>query len=217
MNRSLLATVISGLVVALFSGGCSSTTITSHWKDQSYQGPPRKIMVVGVAKKPSNRRVFEDEFVRRLREADINAIASYPIIPDQKQGNEKLIAAKVKESGADAVLITRFGNRKTVRTYVPGTMTHTPSSFYYGAWRDHYPAYYGTWPDYYGYGSQMVYTPGYVDEDEYALMETNLYAAGDNRLIWSASSETEIRGSDEKMIKSFIGRMVKTMKEQKVL
>lgn len=209
--------IVSALLIAFLMVACSSTKITSLWKDQSYQGPSRKIMVVGVAKKPGNRRVFEDEFVKRIREEGADAIASYTVIPDQKQGSHQLIAAKVKELNADAVLITRFGDRKTVKTYVPGTLTHSPSPFYYGAWRDHYPAYYGTWPDYYGYGSRMMYTPGYVDEDEYALMETNLYAADDNRLVWSASSETEIKGSDQKMIQSFIGAMVKSMKEQSVL
>lgn len=209
--------IVSAVLVVFLMTACSSTKITSLWKDQNYQGPSNKIMVVGVAKKPGNRRVFEDEFVKRIREEGAEAIASYTVIPDQKQGNQQLLAEKVKELNADAVLITRLGDRKTVRTYVPGTLTHSPSPFYYGAWRDHYPAYYGTWPDYYGYGSRMMYTPGYVDEDEFALMETNLYAADDNRLVWSASSETEIKGSDQKMIQSFIGVMVKSMKEQNVL
>ena len=216
MNR-ILFIAVSGLLIALFVAACSSTKITSLWKDETYQGPPRKVMVVGVAKNPGNRRIFEDEFVRRIKEVGADAIASYTMIPDQKQGSQQLIEAKVKETGADVVLITRLGNRKTVRTYVPGTLTHSATPFSYGGWRDHYPAYYGTWPDYYGYGSRMMYSPGYVDEDEYALMETNLYAADDNRLIWSASSETEIKCSDQKVITSFVDKMVKSMKEQNVL
>lgn len=194
---------------------CSSTTITAMWRDAAYQGPPGKIMVVGVAKKQVNRRIFEEEFVARIREGGTDAVASYTVIPDNQAGDHQLLEAKVREAGADAVLITRFVSRKTVRTYVPGTLSPAPYS--YGAWRDHYPAYYGTWPDYYGYGSRMVFNPGYVEEDEYALMETNLYATADNRLLWSASSETEVKGSDQKMIKSFIGMMVHTMKKQNIL
>ncbi|MSM38148.1 MAG: PAS domain S-box protein [Geobacter sp.] len=62
-----------------------------------------------------------------------------------------------------------------------------------------------------------VYTPGYTAEDEYALMETNLYNAGNNKLIWSAASETEIFGSNQDQIKSYIGVMVDAMSDQELL
>jgi len=37
-------------------------------------------------------------------------------------------------------------------------------------------------------------------EDAFARMETNLDDAGSDKPIWSASSETEMRGSDQKQI-----------------
>ena len=113
----------------------------------------------------------------------------------------------MKEQGADAVLISRLASKKTVHTQVPGSVTYPQS----------YPSYYGNWRDYYGYGSQAIYTPGYTAEDEYALMETNLYDAGNAKLIWSAASETEILGSDQNQIKSYIGVMVNAMADQKLL
>jgi hypothetical protein len=125
-------------------------------------------------------------------------------MPDEKQADNAAIAATMKKQGADVVLISRLASKKTVHTYVPGTVTYPP-------------AYYGTWRDYYGYGYQAVYTPGYVAEDEYALMETNLYDAGSGKLIWSASSETEIRGSDQNRIQSYVGVMVNAMAEQRLL
>jgi hypothetical protein len=161
-------------------------------------------MVIGVAKKPLNKRIFEDEFVRQLKARGANAVASYTVMPDEKQGDHAAIAAKMKEQGADAVLISRLASKKTVHTYVPGSVTYPPS-------------YYGTWRDYYGYGYQAMYTPGYTAEDEYALMETNLYDAGNDKLIWSASSETELRGSDQSQIISYIGVMVNAMADRKLL
>jgi len=62
-----------------------------------------------------------------------------------------------------------------------------------------------------------VFTPGYTVEDEYALMETNLYDAGNGKLIWSAASETEMLGSDQELIKTYIGVMVKAMLDQQLL
>ncbi len=206
MMRSLRSSISIGLLmlIAMLITACATTTLTSAWKDPSYQGQPRKIMVIGIAKKPVNKRIFEDEFVRQLKARGTNAVASYTVMPDEKQGDHAVIAAKMKEQGADAVLISRLASKKTVQTYVPGSVYYPPSNY-----RD--------WRDYYGYGSQAVYTPGYTAEDEYALMETNLYNAGNNKLIWSASSETEILGSDQNQIKSYIGVMVNAMADQKLL
>ena len=144
-----------------------------------------------------------------------DAIASYTVLRDDKKGDHTVIAAKMKEQGADAVLITRLVSKKTVQIYIPGSVYYPPSA--YRPWRDHYPPYYGTWRDYYGYGYQAMYTPGYIAEDEYALMETNLYNAGNDNLLWSALSETEIMGSDQNLIKSYIGVMVNSMSDHKLL
>lgn len=202
--RTLRSSIGFGMLIAMLITACSMTKLTSAWKDPSYQRQPGKIMVIGVAKKPIIKRILEDEFVRQLKARGTNAVASYTIMPDEKQSDHAAIDAKLKEQGADAVLISRLASKKTVHTYVPGNVTYPP-------------AYYGNWRDYYGYGTQAVYTPGYTAEDEYALMETNLYDAGTDKLIWSASSETEIRGSDQNQIISYIGVMVNAMADQKLL
>ena len=200
IRRYMLTTMV---LPAMLLSACATTTLTAVWKDPSYQGPPRKVMVIGVAKKPVNRRIFEDEFVRRLKALGTEAVASYTVLPDRQQDDSAAVEAKMNELGADAVLITRLTDKKTVKTIVPGTV-YSPPSFY------------GTWRDYYRYGSQVTYTPAYVAEDEYALMETNLYNAGTDKLIWSALSETEISGSDQRLIQSYVGVMVDAMADEKL-
>ncbi len=201
---NFLSMIGFGFLIAMFITGCATTRLTSAWKDPSYKGQPRKILVIGVAKKPANKRLFEDEFVRQLKANGTDAVASYTIMPDENQGDNALIAVKMQEQGADAVLISRLTSKKTVDTYIPGSTTYSPAS-------------YGNWRDYYGYGLRVTSTPGYVAEDEYALMETNLYDVGNNNLIWSALSETEIQNSDQDSIKSYIGVMVKAMAGKKLL
>lgn len=204
MMRILRSPISFGMLIALFITACATTMLTSVWKDQTYLGQPGKIMVIGVAKKPVNKRILEDEFVRQLKARGTDAVASYTVMPDEKQGDHALIAAKMTEQGADAVLISRMASKKTVLTYVPGSVFSPPP-------------YYGKWRDYYGHGYRAVYTPGYLAEDEYALMETNLYDAGTDKLIWSASSETEIWGSKQDQVISYIGVMVNAMADQKLL
>ena len=186
------------ILVAMLVTACATTQLTSVWKDPSYQARPAMIMVVGVAKNPLNRRLFEDEFVQQLKSRGTDAIASYTVLPDEKQGDQAAIAKKVAELGADTVLITRLVSKKIVQVYVPGT-PYFP------------PPFYGTWPDYYGYGYRYMYTPGYIADDEYAVIETNLYEAKSNKLIWAASSETGISDTGQNLIQGYIGVMVKNM------
>ena len=184
--------------IALLLSACASTQLTSVWKDPSYQTRPAKILVIGMARSPLNRRLFEDEFVRQLEAHGTSAIASYTVLTDAQQGDQAVIAKKVAELGADAVLITRLVSKKVVQVYVPGTPYYPPP-------------YYDTWPDYYVYGYRYMYTPGYIANDEYAVIETNLYDAKTDRLIWAATSETGINDSNKNLIKSYIKVMVNNM------
>jgi len=186
------------LALAMLLAACATTQLNAVWKDPAYHARPAKIMVIGVAKNPINRRLFEDEFVAQIKAQGTEAIASYTVLPDRQQDDHETIAAKVKELGADALLITRLVSKKIVQTYVPPT-PYFP------------PPYYGSWPDYYGYGYRYMYTPGYIAEDEYAVIESNLYDAKSDKLIWAASSETGISDSDVSLIHGYIEVMVKSM------
>jgi len=185
-------------VFALAVAGCATTQLNSVWKDPAYQKRPARIMVVGVFRSPLYRRVFEDEFVTQLEARGTPAIASYTVLPDTLQNDRNEIAAKVKELGVDAILITRLVSKKTVQTYVPAT-TYFP------------PPYYNSWPDYYGYGYRYMYSPGYIAENEYAVMETNLYQAGSDKLIWAASAETGLGDTTQAISESYIKVMVNNM------
>jgi len=204
MTRSLRNPFGFLVLIAMLVTACVTTELNAVWKDPSYQARPHKIMVIGVAKSPVNRRIFEDEFVRQLNAHGTEAIASYTVLPDRQEGDHAVVAAKLAELGADTVLVTRMVSKKTVQFYVPGTAYYPPP-------------YYGTWPDYYGYGYQSMYTPGYMAEEEFAVIETNLYEARNDKLVWAASSETGMSGPDQNRIKSYIGIMVNTMTGQGLL
>ena len=204
MPKSKYSLFVALSLLALLLGGCAATQVTAVWKDPSYQAHPEKVMVIGMAKNPLNRRLFEDEFVLQLEAKGSKAIASYTVLTDKEQEDQAAIAEKVVELGADTVLITRLVGKKTVQVYMPG-------SFYYP------PPFYDTWPNYYGYGYRHLYSPGYYSEDEYMVIETNLYKADDDQLIWAASSETGLYGSDHGLIKAYISVMVKAMTENGLL
>jgi hypothetical protein len=192
-----------GLIAVLLTA-CSTTQIKSVWKDPSYLGYPQKVMVIAVAKEPIYRRIFEDEFVLQLKARGVDAIASYTTLPDRSQDDQEAIAKMVEQLGADTVLISRLVSKRSVRVYYPATVSHRPY-------------YYSKWPDYYRQGYETINTPGYTTKYEYALMETNLYDARNDNLIWAATTETGVDSLNQTHIKPYIGTILNIMFEYGLL
>lgn len=189
------------LIIALFLiSSCATTATTNVWRDQTYQGPVKKILVMGISQKIGIQRFFEDEFVRQLRERGDDAIAGYTVLPYDEKMDKDFIASKARQSGADTVLVTRPLSRGMQRTYVPGQAYAVPGT-------------YSRWGSYYGH----AYSPGYVIEDEYVYVETNLYDVVTENLIWSAQSETVMLATDQELIKSFINTMIRQLSSDKLI
>ena len=86
---------------------CTSTKFSTLWKDETYQGHPEKILVINAFLNPANRRIFEDEFVKELKDRRIDAVVSYTSMPDPVVSDKDAIAAQAKRVGVDTVLINR--------------------------------------------------------------------------------------------------------------
>jgi hypothetical protein len=188
------------LITLFLCSACATTTTTNVWRDQTYQGPVKKILVMGISQKQAIQRFFEDEFVRQLKQRGTDAVAGYTILPYDEKMDKDFIAAKAREIGADAVLVTRPLGRKTERTYVPGQAYVVPGSYY-------------RWGSYYGH----AYSPGYVVEDEYVYLETNLFDVASEKLIWAAESETVLQASSQELIQSFISTMIAKLASDKLI
>ena len=202
-RRNFLAGLAFG-VAGLLLMSCATTQVKSVWKDASYFGRPQKVMVVAVAKEPISRRIFEDEFVLQLKARGTDAIASYTVLPDKKQDDQESIAKMVVKLGADSLLISRLVSKRSVRVYYPATVSHRPH-------------YYGKWPDYYMHGYETINTPGYTTKYEYSLMETNLYDASNDNLLWAATTESGVSGFNQALIKPYIGTILNIMFEYGLL
>jgi len=200
----MLIRIISVAVVLSALTGCATTKISSSWKDPAYHGHPNRIMVIGMTKQVTNRRVFEDEFVRLIKAAGTDAIASYTVLSGKLDTDHTGITAAMKRQGADAVLITRLLEIKTENIYVPGTV-------------DALPMRYESWSYHYRFGYDIMYSPGYMAEERYAVVETSLYDTTDDRLLWSAKSRTELKGADHQQIKSIVKALVSSMTEEQIL
>ena len=191
--------LISAACIFLFSS-CATTKLTMSWKDTAFKKTIQKIIVIGVSGKAANRNFFEDEFVRRLKEHGVDAVASYDTIPFEALPNKNMVAAKIRRSGADTVIVTRLVDRKTVQTYIPGQAYVVPNNYY-------------RWGSYY----QYVQTPGRMVENRYAYAETNLYDVDGEKLIWSAGTETEESGTVQDIMQSFVNVMINKLAADKLI
>ncbi|HXJ68303.1 MAG TPA: hypothetical protein VNM39_05320, partial [Verrucomicrobiae bacterium] len=79
--------------------------------------------------------------------------------------------------------------------------------------------YYGGWYGYYSMGYSYMTSPGYVEENKVYRLETNLYDAKGDKLIWSGLTETTLLSSDapESEILPMIATLSVNMEQKKVL
>jgi hypothetical protein len=164
--------------------GCTaSTKLTNVWSDPTFKtNSLQKLVVVGIAQNPSVRRVFEDGFVASLKGQGVQALASYTLVGDGQLDSAR-VREMLRENACDGVFLTRLVDRKTVETYYPPTTSHVSAP----------SAYYGGWYGYYSTSYAYTMTPGYTVQNEVVNLETNLYRVSDEKLVWSALSESWIQ------------------------
>jgi hypothetical protein len=213
MKKTLLGFAALVMAVTMLAA-CAATKVTAVWKDESYQGRPRKVLVYAVVKNGTNRRIIEDEFVNRLKSRGIDAIPGYDVFPGDDLVKEEVLGEKIKDLGIDTLLLTRLTGSKEIQVQVPGTVTYQPMS---PAMYQPSP-YYRTWQGYYNTGYTAVYTPGYTTTEEtYVMAEANLYDVATGKLIWTASTQTKVGERTQKIIKNYVAVIMGAMRKQKVV
>lgn len=201
------------LVSLAAAGGCAPTTrMLTSWSAPDFrQGSVEKVLVLAVARDVSIRRSYEDTFVRTLEKHGYAAVPSYLWIPEMpKELDKALIAQKVKENGVTHVLATRLVDQKTVRTY-------TPPSYATVGVAPYYPGWYGSYYSYWSVGYSTVMTPGSVTEEQVVSLETNLYDASEEKLIWTGITETWISSTPSQNVDAVIDKVVYELRAKGIL
>ena len=172
------------ILLLAFVTGCASTKLTNSWRDPDYTSQLGGMVVVGVSKQASVRRVFEDEFAAQLGSRGIDAVPSYTLIPEDGPVEEQRLRGAVESADTDAVIITRLVKVEK-RIYLSPSYPRTMYA---------YPPYY------YGYYSRAwvgYYEPA-VREYEVVTAETTIYARGRAEPVWSGTTETFAPGELKK-------------------
>jgi hypothetical protein len=200
MSRSVLGAVLFGAL------GCASTNLTDKWRDPAFDAPPlRSIVVFGLSRDFTARRVFEDRFVEKLSRRGVRAQASYRMLPGEEKPDEATVRQAVRDAGAEGALITYLVSVSHRVTASPGY-----AGLGYGFGGPFYPDYYGTWG--------LVYAPGYLSTDTIVRLTTRLYVAdGEGRHVWTGDSSTLNPGSVKDLAGDVIGQVVDELSEQRLI
>ena len=90
----------------LGAAGCSSTKVTSTWKDPA--GPTKpidRVLVVGMVREEGSRRQLEEQLVTQLEKKNVASLPSHRFdVPLDYEGIKEL----VERHGFDAVLVSRY-------------------------------------------------------------------------------------------------------------
>ena len=102
IRRSFKLVAFAVLFVTI---ACAPTKFSAIWKDPTYQGHPQRVLVISTFPYPGTRKLFEDEFVRALKNQRVDAVVSYNTMSDPVVVDKEALDTQAKETGADTVLI----------------------------------------------------------------------------------------------------------------
>jgi hypothetical protein len=203
-----LVLILSVLAVGAISEA-RSTKLAFTWKNPNYSGGSFKnIFVLTMNGRASSRADFEDQMVAEITRPGVQAVPSYSLLPRPESTPIDMdqLRSVVRGQNFDAVVVSRLVKYDKTVTYVPGQA---------------YPLYpyYGTFYGYYGALSPVVYSPGYLQTDTTAQIETNFYSTTkpDGELVWTGTSDTVNPRSVAKVINAVVKLVVQQLEKEKII
>ena len=162
------------ILVIVFLSGCSSTTkVVEHWTDPDFDGKLENLLVLSLNQSNKSRRIVENGFLLELKKRNIQAQASYNLIPDHEDLSKEAVKAAISGSSIDGVLVMRqvkiTKENRNVRAQSAGTRYDT----FYAYVGEYRPAY-----------------DSYTTTDTTVHLETNLYVVKNEQLVWTGKTES---------------------------
>jgi CRISPR/Cas system-associated endoribonuclease Cas2 len=168
--KSLSCTLLS---VSLLITGCVSTSIQTDWKDPSFRGTFKKVLVICNVKDPLIRTTLEGDLAAQFTRRGIEAVQSTTLYASLKDVDRERIKRKVREMDVDGVLLIRPVNHKmnTYETY--------------------------DWWDVYTDAPDQTLTA------EIYRVQVSLFEAAKGKVVWQALSDTIVGGAWMDTVKEF--------------
>ncbi len=199
------------IILIIICNGCSSSKITSYWKDTTVVSKEyKKIMVLGLIRESdrSLQQNMENHLVGDLQIIGYNAISALQYYGPKsfEKIEEQAAIEKIKNTGVDAVITIVLLDKKKERKYIPGNIYYSPYSYYYN--------------HFWGYRSTLynrIHETGYYVTDTKYFWESNLYDIETQKLIYSVQTQSFEPSSSEIMGHEYGQMIVKNMINNTIL
>jgi hypothetical protein len=179
---------------------CAGTELTPTQVNEAYKEKPvSDILVIAITGNEDTRRSFERKFVAQLKSAGVEAISSEDAIPmpaDLELKKETILNA-INQFENDAVIITHLIDREKKEVHTRGG----------------HEGYYGFYLNRHSYS----YDPGYSSTRKTLRLETNLYDAKTEKLIWSGQSKTWSKDPKNQIINDVIKVVINDLQNNKLI
>lgn len=207
-RRTMLLISAAMLILA----GCSSSKVTSSWKEpENSRNRINKILVVGLFDSQDKvvRAEMEKQLADELKANGINAVTAYNLYgPKYFQDlSEKEVLKKINGNNIDAVITINLVDKNKERQFVPGPR--------YGGAGYRYNPFLGGWvykPYYMPY-----YKSGHFETNVNYNFETNLYSVADKKLIYSVETQSYDPSSISALANDYSKSVVKDIKKKNIL
>ena len=188
---------------ALIAAGCAPNALVHEWKSPGYSGRPfDRVLVVTASSDPEIRRVYEDAFVQELAAMGVTATAAHTVLQENGAVPSERILQAVGELRADAVLVTRMiGKERKAGSYVPPPLQAGTKAELYAVYQA---------------GMTMGTPPQPYDYEVYTL-ETSLWEAADQELVWFSTSQTFQPGTVPTAARDLADVVGKALRQQQLL
>lgn len=173
-------------IFALLFGCGPSTEITGTWANPELKNKKyTNILVTSMVNNVASRQAIETDLKLELESQGVQVTRGIDLFPpslrDEKMGDKKSLLQAIDDNNFDALLTVTVIDSETETRYVPGTYSYAPINRF---------GYYGNFWGYYNYWYPQIYNAGYYAQEKIYFLETNLYDAESEILIWSAQTET---------------------------
>ena len=170
--------------IVLALSACSTNTARLNQVqplDKSAQAPYNKVLVVGLFNSFETRSLLERAVVQDIGRGIPGAVAATSFMKTTTPITTESILAVVKESGADAVLVTQLVDFSESRTKIkdrnPEASYKVRPTYYWNVWEVRLTEY---------------MEPQYLETKVSLLLLTELYQVNNRKLVWAVESKAKI-------------------------
>ncbi|WP_109698602.1 glycoside hydrolase family 18 protein [Chitinophaga deserti] len=202
------------LFAAVLLSACGTTTqVTNFWRTpDAPQKTYHTIFIAAMVHNVGAKQSIENNLAAAAQNKGYKAIKSGDIFPPnftkENVPSKEAILNRVRELGCDAIFTMAVVDKTSETRYVPGSGPYAP----YPAW-----GWYGSFWGYYNYWYPTMYNPGYYTTDKTYFLESNMYDAQTESLLFSVQSESINPGSIEDFSRSYTKSLVQALERQGLL